>query len=236
MKKIMLLFILTSFWACQEPAPSHTDLYLYLDYTEGQQYEFGEEEVNQFLQLMNIQDGTSRNAGVLRIYPLYDLASSRNVRIPIKEGKSKLESNKFVREKELKKFSEKVKSKVEEMNAAYGGEELKHSYIFQPLEKGFKKLTNSSADHKVVLIYSDMLENSQVANFHTAKLDEGALLKRLEQASNLEDLSEFEVYIVYPVDQKNDAKIQKRLAVWEQYFVNKGLDSEQFHADTGIDQ
>jgi len=231
-----MFFMLMSFWTCQEPSPSHTDLYLYLDYTEGQQYEFGEEEVSQFLQLMNIREGTSRNAGVLRIYPLYDLASSRNARIQMKKGKSKLESNKFVSEKELKKFSQKVRSKIEDMNAEYGGEELKHSYIFQPLQKGFKKLSNSTADHKIVLIYSDMLENSQVANFHTAKLDKSALLNRLEQASSIEDLSEFEIYIVYPVDQKNDAKIQKRLSIWEQYFVNKGLDSDQFHADTGIDQ
>lgn len=231
---IGLLFILLVL-ACNEPVPLKTDLYVYLDYTEGQQYDFDKEEVEKYLSLMEAKSEHSRNAGSIKIFPLYNLSSSKSVTVKLKEGKSKFEGNRYLRQKELKEFTTKVLDKIGKMNETYGGDELEASHIFNPLNNGFKKLLKSNADRKVVLIYSDMLENSKVANFHSNSANEKTLLANFEEVGGVDDLSEVELYIVYPIDQKNDAKIRKRLSVWEQYFVQHGIDSELFHADTGID-
>ena len=51
----------------------------------------------------------------------------------------------------------------------------------------------------------------------------------------MEDASDIELYIVHPVDKQNDQKIQKAADLWAKYLLDKGLDEDAFHFDTGID-
>jgi len=219
---------------CQEAPPTQTDLYIFLDYTEGQHYDL-EEDVDKYFELMNITEENNRNFGQVRVFPIYDVASSVSQSVKLKEGKSKLEGNKYLRQKELDAFKTKLVGKVESFNNMHTGKSLKASHIFQPISKGMKKMEKSDADRKVMLIYSDMLENSQLANMHGAQLNFTKVKTNFDQHWKGEDISDIEMYIVYPIDKNNDTKIRKAGEIWRQYLMEKGMDEELVHFDTSID-
>lgn len=235
MKNIFFLFLLLFTISCTSEKTSNTDLYIYLDFTEGQTYENLETDIDKYLELMQITQQHNRNYGTIRIYPLYDMASAVSTTVKLKEGKSKLEGNKYVREKEINQFKEKVLERLTNLNTSHAGKALNKSHIYQPICKGFKKLDNSNADHKIVLIYSDMLENSDLANFHSKSLDYKSMKSKFDKKYQIADLSEIELFIIYPIHKNNDQKITKALKIWKQFFAEKGMEEDQLHVDTGID-
>lgn len=235
-KNLMLLFCLLFLIGCSENETpiQKTDLYVYLDYTEGQNYHSVEADLDNYLKIMHVTDEEPSNYGTIKLFPLYDIGSTPSSTVKLNKGKSKMESNRYLRQQEVDKFKTKVMEKVEAMNAQYSNKHLKKSHIVQPLFKGFAKIEKSKADRKVVLIYSDMLENSKIANFHKGiKTDK--LMATLQQYWTTEDLSDLEVYIVHPIDKGNDQKIQTSGDFWKSFLTNKGLDEDLFHFDTGIE-
>lgn len=237
MKKTLLILLAFTFFACETKPPTETEIYLYLDFTEGQDYsERVEEDVTAYLELMELADLSSPNFGKIKVYPLYDVGSARGKTIKLKEGKSEMEANKFLRQKEVEKFRGQLVDFLQEVNAEYTGKSLDNSHIFEPVCKGIKKLNNADADRKIMLIYSDLLENSDVANLHAKKANFKKWTAAFDTACDLEDVSDLEFYIVHPVDKKNDAKIQTAADFWSNYLMDKGLDEDGFHFDTGIEQ
>ena len=238
MKKIILfLGILMMMVSCVDNEQvTNTDLYIYLDYTEGQDYsEQLDDDVDKYLALMNISEQSDRGSGKVRLYPLHDVSSSVSKSVKLKEGLSKMEGNRYIRQKELDTFKAKLIKKAEDINTAYTGKPLNHSYIFSPLCKGIKKLSHSDADRKVIVIYSDMLENSDLANFHSKKLSYDKLKTQFDSACDLDDVSDVEIYIVHPVNKTIDKKIRMAENFWSKYLNEKGMDSDMWHFETGID-
>lgn len=236
MKKYLLILIALTLFACDSKPPTETEIYLYFDFTEGQDYsERIEEDVTAYLELMKLGDGSSANFGKIKVYPLYDVGSARGKTIKLKEGKSEMESNRFLRKKEVDKFSGQLVDFLQEINGEYTGKSLDNSHIFAPICKGIGKLNDSDADRKIILIYSDMLENSDIANLHAKTANVEKWTAAFDAACDLEDVSDLEFYIVHPVDKNNDTKIQTAADFWSNYLMDKGLDEDGFHFDTGIE-
>jgi len=236
MKKILWLIFPLALLACQQESPEQTDLYLFLDYTEGQDYgQRFEAELDQIISLMQVDPKHNGNYGQVRIIPVHDIGSTPSKTVKLKAGKTGLESNPYVRKKEVDEFKQQLAQHIDHFNAQYQGQPLKASHIYYPLCKGINKLNRSAAQRKLVVIYSDMLENSEIANLHRSKWSSKNLNERLNEACSLEDLSDIEVHVVYPVSKQNDQKIRKAADFWEQYLVNRGLDGEHFHFETGLD-
>lgn len=236
MKNILFLISLIFLIACSSEKATKTDLYIYLDFTEGQDYTKAlENDVDHYLELMNVTEHSNRNYGMIRVYPLHDVGSATSKTVKLKEGKSELEGNRHIRNKEIDAFKGKLLSKMNETNSNFTNKELKSSHIFTPICKGVKKMSKSDADKKVILIYSDMLENSELANFHSSQIKYESLKSNFDQACGIEDMSDYEVYIVHPVDKHNDKKIRKAENLWGKYLQDKGLDADNFHFDTSIE-
>jgi len=237
MKKIMFfLMIALLFASCKEEHAAKTDLYIYLDFTEGQNYaEQVTADIDKYVALMNVNAEHPRNYGTIKVYPLHDVSAGMSKTVKLKEGLSSFEGNKFLRDKEVKEFKTKLLDKMTEINGSFTGKDLDNSYIFSPICKGVKKLNKSDSNHKIILVYSDMLENSSIANFHNSNIKYEQLKSSFDSACGMDDASDVELYIVHPVDKKNDAKIQKAADLWAKYLIEKGLDEDAFHFDTGID-
>ena len=237
MKKLLFLgLLLVAALSCTEEKINQTDLYIYLDYTEGQDYSAQiESDMDSYLALMDVSGELSRNYGAIKVYPLHDVSAGLSKTVKLKEGKSQFEGNKYLRKKEVDAFRTKLTDKMLEINESYTGKELNSSHIFTPICKGIKKLNKSDADRKIILIYSDMLENSELANFHSKNISFDTLKSDFDGACGMDDASDIELYIVHPVDKKNDQKIQKAADLWAKYLLDKGLDEDAFHFDTGID-
>lgn len=237
MKKIIfMLLVLLTVAACKEESAISTDLYIYLDFTEGEDYsEHLEADIDKYIGLLDADGENSRNYGTIKVYPLHDVSAGMSKTVKLKEGKSSFEGNKFLRKKEVEEFKTKLLDKMVEVNSSYTGKELNNSYIFTPLCKGVKKLNKSDANRKVILVYSDMLENSDIANFHSKSMKYESLKASFDKACGIDDASDIEFYIVHPVDKKNDHKIQKAADLWTKYLIEKGVDEDAFHFDTSID-
>ena len=237
MKKLLFLLTLILLVGCVENEPvTNTELFIYLDYTEGQDYsDVVDHDLDKYLELMNVTEESNANFGKVRIYPLHDVGSSMSKTVKLKKGKSKMEGNRYIRLKEIEKFKTDLLEKTTAVNNTFSGKALKRSHIFNPLCKGVHKISNSNADRKVIVIYSDMLENSDLANFHSGKLSYETLKKNFDGSCKFDDLSDTEVYIIHPIDKKNDNKIRTAENFWSKYMMEKGLDSEMWHFDTSID-
>lgn len=237
MKNIIFVLSILLLMGCGDNEPvTNTELFIYLDYTEGQDYsDLLENDVEKYLTMMNISEESDRSFGKVRIYPLHDIASSVSKTVKLKKGKSKLEGNRYIRQKELDEFKTQLVNKTTEINSSFTGKALNSSHIFNPLCKGIHKINNSNADRKVIVIYSDMLENSELANFHSSKLKYENLKSNFDSSCEFEDLSDCEVYIIHPIDKRNDVKIRTAENFWSKYMMEKGLDSDMWHFDTSID-
>lgn len=236
MKKIALFFSLLFILSCSNTPPTKTDLYLYFDYTEGQDYASRiEEDAATYLELLEISELGSPNYGTVRMYPLYDVSSAKSKSAKLKAGKSEMEGNKYIRDKEIDKFKTKLLELLETLNEENKGKSLDNSHIYLPICKGIKKLNKSDANRKVMVIYSDMLENSDLANFHSKKRDFEKWKINFEAACDCEDTSDLEIFVVYPVDKNNDSKIQVAAEFWSEYLMDKGMDEDGFHFETTID-
>ena len=230
------MLLLVAALSCTEEKASQTDVYIYLDYTEGQDYSAQiAEDMDKYLALMEVAGEQSRNYGAIKVYPLHDISAGVSKTVKLKEGKSQLEGNKFLRKKEVDAFTAKLTDKMLDINTNFTGKELTSSHIFTPICKGVKKLNKSDADKKIILIYSDMLENSELANFHSKSITFESLKANFDKSCDMDDTSEIEFYIVHPVNKKNDQKIRKASDLWAKYLLDKGMDEDAFHFDTGID-
>lgn len=237
MKNLLLLMSLILFTiGCHTSPPIETDLYIYLDFTEGQDYSHQiSEDLGNYAELLQVGENGSPNFGKVKIFPLYDLASARSKTVKLKKGKSEFEANKFLRQKEVDKFKTKLSTALLAINDTYTGKALNRSHLIEPICKGMQKLNKSTATNKVVLIYSDMLENSTIANFHGKNNNTKDWQQRIDAACDPEDVADLAIYVVYPVDKKNDGKITKAAEFWTAYFTSKGADDETFRFDTEID-
>lgn len=236
MKKISLLFWILFFLSCSQTPPVKTDLYLYFDYTEGQDYSGRiTEDAESYIELLGISEMGSPNYGTVRMYPLYDVSSARSKSVKLKPGKGEMEGNKYIRDKEVGKFKTKLLESLESLNSENMGKSLDNSHIYMPICKGIKKLNKSDAGRKVMVIYSDMLENSDLANFHSKKRDFDKWKVNFDEACDCEDTADLEIYVVYPVDKNNDSKIQTASEFWSDFLMGKGLDEDAFHFETTID-
>jgi len=237
MKNLMILMSLVLFTlGCNISPPTETELYIYLDFTEGQDYSQQiTEDLDSYAELLQIGENGSPNFGKVKIFPLHDLSSARSKTVKLKAGKSEFEANKFIRQKEVDKFKTQLSTALMEINEKYTGTSLNNSHLIEPISKGMKKLNKSNADNKVVLIYSDMLENSSIANFHGKISNSKDWSTRIDAACDPEDVSDLEIFVVYPIDKKMDGKITKVAEFWTDYFASKGADDETFRFDTEID-
>lgn len=221
---------------CNTTPPTETDLYIYLDFTEGQDYSHQlTEDLDSYAELLKVAENGSPNFGKVKIFPLYDLGSARGKTVKLKKGKSEFEANKFLRQKEVDKFKGELLTSLLEINEKYTGTALNNSHLIKPISKGMQKLNKSNADNKVVLIYSDMLENSPIANFHGKSSNTKDWQMRIDKACDPKDVSDLEIFVIYPVDKKNDGKITKAAEFWKDYFAAKGADDDTFRFETEID-
>ena len=105
MKKILFLLALIVLGiGCESTPPTETELYVYLDFTEGQDYgDRFAEDIEQYAELLNLGEEGSSNFGKVKIFPLYDVSSARSKTVKLKEGKGEFEKNVHLRKKDGKK-------------------------------------------------------------------------------------------------------------------------------------
>jgi hypothetical protein len=104
-----------------------------------------------------------------------------------------------------------------------------NSSVYIPIVEALSFLKNTKAETKVLLIYSDLMENGEnislynQASLKNMKENPGSLTDFYESKMTLPDLSGISVYLIYrPSNTKEDERFQIVSGFYKKMFENKG--------------
>lgn len=218
--------IFTAIVGCSSPRPITFDIYVLIDVTEDgfQDKETYFSALNEIYRRMNI-DGL-RNGAKVRYQFVNDVSESKfEFETLSSDSRGWLSKAEMDRADEVKKFKNSLQAKLQGL---LGKAEWRRdkSLVYQPLCRALNALRRSDMDHKIVVIFSDMLENSNLFSFYgvgrksvvdEARKDLKAFAERIQSISGcvLPDLRDIEIHIVVWRTPENDELVNEAEKLWK---------------------
>lgn len=102
------------------------------------------------------------------------------------------------------------------------------SSIYRPVCNAIKQLALQKSDRKVLIVLSDMVENSATANFYHPPMKKGvidieATIAKMEQALVLPDNPGIEVIIVFQPTSTSNVQFEQAITIWSELFARHGI-------------
>lgn len=118
-------------------------------------------------------------------------------------------NNTITRKEEVRAFKEELDSMLVGFTTKPAGRD--YSSVYQPVARVLNDLAQSSYPNRVLLLYSDLLENRPSESVYVMDLGNAAtldsLINRMEKEMALVDLSGIEVWIIHkPKDLKDESR------------------------------
>lgn len=178
-------------------------------------------EIKPFLNLKNNNNGMAFKAKVIQDI---DFGSSFEKSLLPKEIKDETAEERFLRKKKFLKDAEAGYTKISSQAT-----EKQHSIIYRVIAIELKKLSLSAAIDKIMLVTSDLMENSDVLNFYKSH-DRYLLLKdpyevkrKLLNQIELKDLKGVKVYFLFqPKDFYENETYKAILEIYERMITKAG--------------
>lgn len=235
-KPIYLIFIFLLIWSsCKEEKVITTQICVLIDVSDVRfkNENYVSENVPKLLTLMKLDKQSSGfSGGEIKLSLINEISDSKSKTIKIKSGVTGLMGeNPLNRRDEVEKFKTELEESFSAVLAQvnWGTDASK---IYQKITRELIKMKNSAADKKYLIIYSDMLENSNLFSFYGANWktniekmmeDPNTTLEKLaKNGPSLPDLSEFMIYIVTMRTPENDEKINLSEQFWTSIFEYQG--------------
>ncbi len=134
--------------------------------------------------------------------------------------------NPLLRKKVSDKFLTKLESTVSSIDTISTGK--KQTRLYLPVCKQLNDLAAKDADRKVMILFSDLLENSRSTSFYNKKLDVEQVHSQLAGECGLDtSVSGVSVQVVSTISAKNDAYVENAAIVWRSYFEKHGIEFKQ---------
>lgn len=239
MKQLQTIFTILAFallfGSCKTETPQKTAIAVLIDVTDERfkDENFSAENLPKFMSLMQLNTETGGfSGGQIKMSLINEVSDSKSGTVKIDVGKpGMMGENPLNRKDEVEKFySELGNSLSSLLEKANWGKEA--SKIYQKVTRECIKLSRIDADRKYLIIFSDMLENSNQFSFYHANwkstiekmmIDPEATIEQLSQnGPSLPDLSEFEIYIIATRTLGNDEKINLSEQFWATLFEYQG--------------
>lgn len=147
------------------------------------------------------------------------------------EPENELLSNRFQREKKLKKFQKEVTDILAQAMQTTLGRD--NSSVYYPMAEELNRLSKSSADKKYFFVYSDLMENSMNVSFYkkdklnilTTNPEE--VINILESEVKLQPLGGITIFFLFePNDAIQDTQYKITSKFFKQFFESKGAQVE----------
>jgi len=223
---LVLLFLLTIL-SCKKQEVQNTQLCVLIDVTDEKfkDNNFIDENVPKFLQLMKLdsEDG-AYSGGEVKLSLINEVSDSKSKSIKIETAETgMLGENPLNRRDEVNRFSKELNQSFSNLlsEADWGTDASK---IYQKVCRELIKMKKKEADRYYVIIYSDMLENSELFRFYgqnwqlqiekMAADPEKTISQLAESGPALPDLSEFDIYVIVSRNPDNDTKINLSEQFW----------------------
>lgn len=227
-QKTGLLLLLTFLlFSCKEEKSTNTQICVLIDVTDERFKEdnFADQNLPTFLKLMKL-DKTSGgfSGGEIKLSLINDVSDSRSKTIKIAPGKTgMMGENPLTRKDAVNRFYTELEKSFEfVLNSAEWG--TNSSKIYQKVAREVIKMKRTETDSKHLIIYSDMLENSDLFSFYGAgwkskiqkMIDdpETTIQNLSKKGPALPDLSEFEIHVISTRTQENDEKVNLSEQLW----------------------
>lgn len=140
---------------------------------------------------------------------------------------SNIEFNKISRKKEINLFQEKIKGFIAEANKIKTGKN--HSSIYYSISQKLEILSQSKSQKRVLIIYSDMMENSDSISFYDPlvleqlKSNNDSIIKRIGNQKILPSLKGIDIYIVFePTNYEQNKEFRIVSEFYKSWFKEKG--------------
>ena len=135
-------------------------------------------------------------------------------------------SNDIERDKDIEQFKRNIADIIAWAEKSEVGQA--NSSVYQPMANELNRLSHSVANRKILLVYSDLMENSAYLSYYKKDLsrlikEPEALAEQLEKIQALDDLEGIEIFFIYqPKDSKSDAVFGLVSNFYKSLFENKG--------------
>lgn len=230
-----LIILLPTLFSCQEESVTTTQISVLIDVTD-ERFEdenFVAENLPKFLQIMNLDKETGGySGGEVKLSLINEVSDSKSKTVKIEAAKTgMMGENKLNRKDEVDRFYGNLESTFTQIlnNANWGTDASK---IYQKVTRELIKMKNSDYDKKKLIIFSDMLENSNLFSFYGTgwktniqkmiENPEESLSKLAEKGPALPDISEFEIYVITSRTTENDEKVNLSEQLWLNLFEYQG--------------
>ena len=221
--------------ACKSEIPQYTAITVLIDVSDEKfrDENFTAENVPKFLSLMKLDNKTGGfSGGEVKVSLINEVSDSKSKTIKIASGETgMMGENPLNRLDEVKRFSSELTQGVNDIlaKADWGTDASK---IYQKLTRESIKLNRIDASRKFLIIFSDMLENSNQFSFYGNSWekqiegmmkDPAATIEKLaNNGPTLPDLSSFEIYIISARTSSNDEKINLSEQFWTNILEYQG--------------
>ena len=166
------------------------------------------------------------NGGIFHFVDLSDVSYTRTQEKKI-EPVGKWLSNEIQRDKDIENFQKGITEII--YNAEHEVIGKNHSSIYLPIARELNKLSQSKSEKRVLLVYSDLMENRSALSFYNNKTfqllksDPDRTRNFFEVEQPLNSLTGIEVYLLFqPVDTIQDDQFKVVSEFYRKLLNDKG--------------
>lgn len=166
------------------------------------------------------------DAFTFRFINLSDVSMNQITQFSLKASPVLL-SNEIARDKEVKEMESTILAHLNNVDQDSLGRS--HSSIYLPIAKELMMLCSSGSDRKVLVVYSDLMENTDQLSFYkeqsTAMLQSNSkgIKSIFESIQILPDLRGVQVYFIYQPSSQNADVLYKRIStIYKDLLTEKG--------------
>lgn len=229
MKTPLVLLCALCLLGCTQEKPKFTTVYVFIDVTDSLFRPASRylPDIPLILREMNVDTVKGGYDGAeLRLFLINDLSESKSTARRLEEGTpGMLGQNPLDRLDEIKKFARGIREDfVSLLREAQW--QKNQSKIYQNLCRELNNLAGVKSDRKVAVIYSDMLENSNLFSFYGSGVEKvRRYLEDMDQARRelsadcaMPNLSGVELSMVTFRTKGNDEKVNLASQFWTRFF------------------
>jgi hypothetical protein len=233
MKTLLVLLCALGLLGCTQEKPKSTTVYVFVDVTDSLFRSPARylSDIPFILHKMNIDTVKGGYDGAeLRLFLINDISESKSTTRRLPEGTpGMMGQNPLDRLDDIKKFSRGIGADFTSLLREAQWQK-KQSKIYQNLCRELNNLARANSDKKVVIIYSDMLENSNLFSFYGSGIEKvHRYIEDMDQARQelmkdceLPDLSGVELNIVTLRTKQNDEKVNLASQFWTRFLQQRG--------------
>jgi hypothetical protein len=184
--------------------------------------------VDEILSLFNLEN--KWNGGIFRFTDLTNVSYNQTVEIKL-QARNEWLSNELDRDKEIKQFKNNISETISNSEKEAVGKD--NSSVYFPIAKELNRLSQSTSTKKVLLVYSDLMENTAEMSFYDnqnyslLKTNPGSIRKYFDSQFRLNNLSEIKIYLVYqPLNIGEDEIYKVVSGFYKNLFESKGAEVE----------